>query len=571
MREAHDHAAAFAARYAGLVGGLDGAGLVGVMRELAEIRSSAQRAVVYAQLRFATDSGDPERGALLDRMRSAGAEIEAALAFFELEWSALEDERAEALLQEAGAALDFAAHHLRVVRLKRAYLLSAAEERVMVQRRLTGELAWARLFETLAGAMMVDLDGETVPLAVAYNQLTDADGARRRTAMTALATAVQEGFGTRAYVFNTLLQDRAVEDRLRGYPSWLSARNLDHQLTDQAAQTLIEAVRGRYDIARRWCRVKASLLGHEQLDECDLMAPVALAESRYPYAAARELVLGAFGDLSPEVATLAARFFDERWIDAPIRQGKMAGAFCEDSVPELHPYVLLNYGGRRNDVATMAHELGHGLHALLASARGIFHQSPPTPVAETASTFGELLLLERMLEEAGSARERLGLLAAAADQSLLTVFHQVAYNQFEERVHTARRNEGELPADRVSELYREAWAELYGGVVEPHPGAERYWSVVPHFFLWPGYVYGYAYGQLLSLSLFARYREQGAPFVPKLLNFLAAGGSRSPQELATIVGVDLEDPGFWSAGLELVAAQVRAVEELAGEVSGESV
>ena len=286
----------------------------------------------------------------------------------------------------------------------------------MVQRRLTGELAWARLLETLAGATVVELGGETVPFAAAFNQLSD-----------------------------------------------------------QTVQTLIEAVKGRYDIARRWCRLKAGLLGCERLAECDLSAPVAAVESRYSYGAARELVLAAFGEFSPTVAALAARFFDEHWIDAPVREGKMAGAFCEGEIPGLHPYVLLNYGGRRYDVATMAHELGHGVHSLLAADRGIFHQAPLTPVAETASTFGELLLLERMLREAGAAGERLSLLAAAADQSLLTIFHQVAFHQFEARVHAARRSEGELSGDRVSELYREAWSELYGGAVEPHPGAERYW------------------------------------------------------------------------------------------------
>jgi oligoendopeptidase F len=215
----------------------------------------------------------------------------------------------------------------------------------------------------------------------------------------------------------------------------------------------------------------------------------------------------------------------------------------------------------------MAHELGHGIHDVLSAGVGVFHQTPSMPLAETASTFGELLLHERMLARAGTPRERLSLLAAAIDQSVLTVFHQVAFNRFEQRMHTARRTEGELPSERINKLYREAWAELYGGAVDPYPGMELFWSMIPHFYLWPGYVYAYAYGQLLSLSLFARYKQLGAAFVPRFLDFLAAGGSRSPRELGRIVGVDLDDPGFWAAGLDLVEAQVGAVEDLQRELA----
>jgi oligoendopeptidase F len=557
----------FAASYTGTVAALNAAGLTAAMRELAAIRELIQRASVYAQLRFATDSADPKRGALLDRVRARTTELETRLVFFSVEWIALDSEKAAALLEQAGAELEFAAHHLRAEQRRRAHTLSPAEERLMTERRLTGELAWARLFEELAGGLRVELEGEEVPYSVAYAQLMDPDSAKRRSAAAAMAAGMESGLATRTYVFNTMLQDKAVEDRLRGYPTWLASRNLENDLEDALVEALIEAVVSRYGIAARWCRVKAGLLGSERLAEYDLGAPVLADETPYPYGEARSLVLASYADFSPEVAAIAARFFDENWIDAPIRPHKMAGAFCETGGPHGHPYLLLNHSGRRYDVSVMAHELGHGIHDVLSAGVGVFHQTPSMPVAETASTFGELLLLERMLAQASTPRERLSLLASAIDRSLLTVFLQVAFNRFEQRTHEARRTEGELSTERFDELYREAWAELYGGVVDPYPGMERAWSMIPHFFLWPGYVYAYAYGQLLSLSLFARYKELGAGFVPSFLDFLAAGGSRSPRELGRIVGVDLHDPGFWASGLDLVEAQVGAVEDLKRELA----
>jgi oligoendopeptidase F len=552
----------FVGAYQHAVAELDAAGLIDAMRALGAIRELVLRASVYAELRFAADSADPACSALLDRVRRRTTELETKLIFFNLEWTALAPDRATSLLDAAGEELEFAAHHLRTQQLLRPYILSAAEERLMTEHRLAGELAWTRLYEELAGSLQVELDGGEVPYAVAYNQLSDGDGAKRRAAIEAMATGLASGLSTRTSVFNALLQDKATEDRLRGYPSWITRRNLDNQLDDRSVEALIEAVLGRYDIVARWCRVKAGLLGSARLAQSDLMAPVLADDRPFPYGEARELVLDVYRDFSPEIGAIATRFFDQNWIDAPVRPHKMSGAFCASGGPGLHPYLLLNYGGRRDDAFTMAHELGHGIHDVLAARNGIFHQLPPMTVAETASTFGELLLLERMLGRAGSDRERLGLLAAAIDQSTFTIFEQVAFNRFEDRVHTERRTEGELSAERLNQLYGEAWGQLYGAGVDLQPGMERRWSMKPHVFLFPGYVYAYAYGQLLSLSIFARYRELGAVFVPSLLEFLAAGGSRPPAELGRIVGVDLDDPGFWDSGLDLVEGQLRAVEEL---------
>jgi oligoendopeptidase F len=563
LDEAGAQIARFAESYTGQLSSFDAGKLTQAMHEYAQIRDLIQRASVYSQLRFATDSADPVRSALVQHVKERATELETELQFFELEWTALDEGAAERLLSEAGDDLEFAAQYLRTQQRRRSFTLSAPEERLLAERELTGQQAWAQLFEQESGGLLVELDGESVSYTIAHNQMRDADSTKRRAATEAMAAGMQSGLGTRTYILNTLLHDKAVEDRLRGYPTWLSSRNIENQIEDRSVQALVEAVIGRFDLAARWFRVKAGLLGTERLAESDVPAPALADGTGFPYGEARELVLSAYTNFSPEVGAIARRFFDENWIDAPVRAHKMFGAFCETGGPNLHPYVLLNHSGRRDDVFAMAHELGHGIHDVLAARAGVFHQQTPMSVAETASTFGESLLLETMLSQASGQRERLSLLAASVDQSVFTIFQQVAYNQFEEAIHTERRAAGTLSSDRIDQLYLEATGRIYGDVVDRHPGMERFWSLIPHFYLWPGYVYAYAYGQLLSLSIYARYKEIGASFVPSYLELLAAGGSRPPEELGQLVGIDLNDVGFWSSGLDMVEAQLRAVEELA--------
>jgi oligoendopeptidase F len=272
----------------------------------------------------------------------------------------------------------------------------------------------------------------------------------------------------------------------------------------------------------------------------------------FGFAEARELVLDTYASFSPVAGEITRQFFDGRWIDAPIRPSKRGGAFCAYTVPSVHPYVMLNFTARRRDVLTMAHELGHGLHAALARPRGIFHQSTPLTLAETASVFGEALGFGRLLDAASSPQERLSLLAESLEGAIATVFRQMAMNRFEHLVHTRRRSEGELSVDRINEFWTETQVELLGDAVEVTDGYRTWWSYVPHFITTPGYVYAYAYGQLLALSVYRRYVEQGESFVPRYLELLSAGGSRSPEELGAIVGIDLADPGFWDSGLALV-------------------
>ena len=590
LEEALKRSQAFAERYAGRLGELDGASLAEAMHELGAIYELVGRVGTYAGLRFSTDTADPANGALLQKVQDRETAIETTLLFFELEWAALAEAGAEELLSDP--RLDFCRHHLRNVRRYREHLLSEPEEKILSEKSLTGASAWARLFEELTSALEVELPAlggaavngggtsgeasgggpatERVALDVALSRLALADREVRRTAAEAVTAALAPGLRTRAFVLNTLLADKGVDDRLRRYPNWLAARNLANEASDESVRALIEAVRGRYELARRWYRLKARLLGVERLADYDRMAAVTQDEVTFTYAQARELVLDCYGGFSPELGELAGRFFSERWIDAPVRPAKRGGAFCASAVPSAHPYVLLNYTSRRRDVLTLAHELGHGVHFALAARQGVFHQGTPLTLAETASVFGETVVFGRLLAQDSTPSSRLALLAENLEDTIATVFRQVAMNRFEELVHTGRREQGELSVERIGELWAESQAELLGDSVEITEGYRSWWSYVPHFINTPGYVYAYAYGQLLALAVYERYEERGPEFVPRYLELLAAGGSCSPEELGRIVDVDLSDPGFWDAGLDLVERQLEEAEAAARAVEGSS-
>lgn len=556
----------FAATHAGQVATLDAVGLRDAMLELAAITELVDRAGSYAMLEFTTDTADPARGALLQRVQERGTALETQLLFFDLEWAALDDDRVEELLA-ADVDLEFCAYHLRSARRYRPHLLTEPEEKVMAEKNLAASASWSRLFGEQCSAIRVDLDGEKKPLDVALSALGSPDRETRRRTADAVSAALEPGIRTRAFIFNTLAYDKSVDDRLRRYPHWLAARNLANEASDESVLALIHAVRGRYDIPQRWYRLKARLLGVDKLKDYDRSATIAASEPLFSYAEARELVLDTYSQFSPEAGAIARRFFDESWIDAPARDNKRGGAFCA-TVFGVHPYVMLNFTARRRDVMTIAHELGHGLHAALAEKQGVFHQTTPLTVAETASVFGETLVFEKLLAACGSDAERLELLAGRIDDAVATVFRQMAMNRFEHLVHTRRRNDGELSVEDFSDAWVESQSEMLGDAVEITEGYRSWWSYIPHFINTPGYVYAYAYGQLLALSVYGRYREVGEALVPQYLEMLAAGGSRTPEKLGEIVGVDLSDPGFWDAGLELIDDQLTQAEALADRSAG---
>ncbi len=563
LEEADKLATAFSSAYAGKVAELDSVGLAEAMHELGAINELVGRAGSYASLQFSTDTADPERGALLALVQERATTIETKLLFFELEWAELDDEHVEELLSDE--SLNFCAHHLRSARRYRPHLLTEPEEKILAEKAIASQSAWSRLFGEQVAALRVQLDGEELVLDVALSRLQSPDRSVRRGAAEGVSSSLAPGLRTRAFIFNTLLQDKAIDDRLRSYPNWLASRNLANEASDESVAALIEAVRGRFDIPQRWYALKAQLLGLDRLADYDRAAPVVPEEVMFSFGEARDLVLDTYQSFAPEAGRVTRRFFDERWIDAPVRPHKRGGAFCAYTVPSVHPYVMLNFTARRRDVLTMAHELGHGLHAALAQPQGVFQQSTPLTLAETASVFGEALVFGRLLDAAQDDDARLSLLAERVDGAVATVFRQMALNRFEYLVHTRRRTEGELSVDRINESWLEAQAELFGDSVEMTDGYETWWSYVPHFINTPGYVYAYAYGQLLALSVYSRYTQLGDSFAPSYLELLAAGGSRSPEELAAMVDIDLADPGFWDSGLRLVEAQLSAAEELAAE------
>jgi oligoendopeptidase F len=563
LDEAQQRADAMAERYTGKVAELDRAGLVAAMRELEVLQDLVGRAGHYASLAFSVDTADPEIGAMMQRVQEKGTAIETRLIFFELEWAAVDEDRAEELLAEE--ELEFVRHYLRTVRRYRPHLLTEPEEKIMAEKALSSSSSWNRLFAEQASAIRVELPDEAEPasLEIALSRLHSPDREIRRTSAEAVTAALQPGLRTRAFIFNTLLADKMVDDRLRRYPHWLASRNLSNEASDESVEALVGAVRKRYELARRWYRLKAQLLGLDRLADYDRMAAVTQDDVTVGWTEARDLVQDSYSGFSADLGNLVQRFFDEGWIDAPVRENKRGGAFCAYAVPSVHPYVMLNYTARRRDVLTLAHELGHGVHAALGGTQGIFHMATPLTLAETASVFGETIVFGRLLDQAETPESRLSLLAESIEGSIATVFRQVAMNRFEHLVHTARREQGELSVDRFNELWQESQEEMLGDAVEVTDGYRSWWSYVPHFINTPGYVYAYAYGQLLALSVYARYEEEGEGFVDSYLQLLSAGGSRSPEELGQIVGIDLADPGFWDRGLDLVERQLEAAEEAA--------
>lgn len=561
LQDARASAAAFRERYAGNVGELDADGLLEAIAELERIDGIVVRAKAYAYLHFSTNTADPARGALLQRIQEREAALETELLFFRLEWTELEDERAEALLAEP--VLEGYRHFLQALRRYRPYLLSEPEERILTEKSVSGSAAWGRLYNELLTAIRVRLDGGETALEHALSRLYFADREARRLAADAITEGLGAGMRTRAFVFNTLLVDKATDDRLRGYEHWLQARNLANETPDETVEALVDAVTSRYDIPQRYYRLKAKLLGIDRLAHYDRMAPVSQTPVTMSWDEATRLVAEAYSSFSAEAGRIVSDFFDRHWVDAPVRPDKHIGAYCMTRVPGVHPYVLMNYTGDRRSVLTLAHELGHGLHGVLAQDRGVFNSETPLTLAETASVFGEALTFSSVMAGEEDPRRRLDMLVGRLDDAVATVFRQIALNRFEDAIHAERRGRGELSPDRFSELWSETQAAMLGDSVDLD-GYATWWSYVPHFVVSPGYVYAYAYGYLFSLAIFRRWERDGDELVEPYLDLLRAGGSAPPEQLAAIVGLDLSDRGLWEDGLEAIDELMAEAEELAG-------
>ena len=556
-------AAAFRERYYGRVAELSAGELREAIEERERIESIFTRAIYYAHLWYSTDQNDAPRGALVARLTEKGATVDTQLLFFGLEIAALDDEQADALI--ASDELENWHHWLHTIRKFRPYVLTEPEEKILTEKSVSGFAAWDRLFDELLAAIKVDLDGSELGFEAAMSKLYSPDRDLRRRASEAISDALEPGLKTRSYIFNTIAVDKSIDDRLRGYSTWISARNLSNDTTDDAVEALIDAVVGRYDVVQRYYTLKAKLLGLDRLSFYDRMAPLDEDTTQIDWPEAKQLVLDAFSDFSGDVGEIISRFFDENWIDAPPREGKRPGAFCATNVPDVHPYVFMNYTGERRSVLTLAHELGHGLHGYLAQPLGLFNASTPLTTAETASVFAEALTFKRLLALEEDPQRRLNLLAGRIEDSIATVYRQIAMNRFEDAVHTTRREEGELSAETFERLWLDSQNRLFGDSVDTD-GYATWWSYVPHFIGTPGYVYAYSYGFLFALSIFRKYELEGEAIVGPYLDLLRSGGSKQPEELARMVGLDLTDRKIWDAGIDALASELDEAEALAEEI-----
>ena len=437
--------------------------------------------------------------------------------------------------------------------LRQEHVLSEPEERIISLKTLSGTGAWSRFFDETLAAARFPHDGKTLTEQEILAKLYDPQREVRRRAAEAFTSGLKNNLRTLTFVFNTLLAEKASDDRLRRFPDWLSSRNLSNEISDAAVESLINSVTDRYDLSERYYALKRKLLGLDTLFDYDRYAPMQEVERRYSWSEARDTVLTAYRDFSPKAADIAQMFFEKRWIDAPVRPGKRSGAFSHRGVPQVHPYILLNFTGNTRDVQTLAHELGHGVHQYLSNPLGSLQAGTPLTTAETASVFGEMLVFERLLNSESDPRQRLALLMSKIDDTM---------NRFEDRIHRSRREKGELNTQQFSQFWFETQSEMFRESVTLTDGYRIWWSYIPHFVHTPGYVYAYAFGELLVLALYALFRSEPSGFVDRYLRLLAAGGSDWPHHLLEPMGVDLRDPGFWHRGLEEIEKLIAQAEEL---------
>ncbi len=568
LDEALRRAEAFAGQYRGRLTELTAAELAAAIDEYEALQEPVGRAGAFTGLQFAADTQAPAHGALMQHVQERSTEIRNALVFFELEWVALPGDAVARLL--ADPALAKRKHLLESMRRYRPHVLSEPEERLLEEAANTGERAWGRLFDEILGAarFRIEIDGQEQEVSEEeiLSQLYHPDRAQRMRAAQSLTDGLKQHEHVLAFIFNTLVQSKATEDRLRTYDDPMDARNLANEIEGASVRALMAACEDGHDMVHRYYRLKAQLLGLETLADYDRYAPIGEARGTKPFAEAQRIVLDAYADFSPQMADVARQFFEQNWIDAELREGKRGGAFSASTVPSAHPYVMLNYTGNLRDVMTVAHELGHGVHQYLAREQGLFEQDTPLTTAETASVFGEMLVFRRLLKEETDPRVRLSLLCGKIEDAFATVFRQVVMTRFEEKLHDARRKEGELPTSRIDALWLEANAPMHGDAVELTENYACWWLYIPHFVHSPFYCYAYAFGELLVLALIRRYDEEGEAFVPRYLDLLRSGGSDTPPALLDRVGLDITDPAFWKGGLSLLREMVDEAEALAAQV-----
>ncbi len=548
------------AKQQGGLADLNGDGLADVVGQYEAFSETLGRIMSYAGLRYYADTSDALAGKFLGDCQARVTDISGKIVFFSLELNAIEEgDLAEKLA--TSPALTRYKPWIDRLRAMKPYQLSDELERFLHDQSVVGSSAWVRLYDETLAALRFDVDGEELPLEGTLTLMTDADRAKREVAAQALAKVFGENLALFSRVTNTLAKDKEIDDRWRNLPSADASRHLANHVEAEVVDALREAVTAAYPrLSHRYYALKAKWLGLERLEYWDRNAPLPEKDERkIPWDEARETVLEAYGGFSPELADLAKKFFDNPWIDAPVRGGKASGAFAHPTVVSCHPYVLVNYLGKTRDVMTLAHELGHGVHQLLAAGQGELLSHTPLTLAETASVFGEMLTFQSLLAKESDPGRRKALLASKVEDMLNTVVRQIAFYEFERRIHAERRA-GELTADRIGEIWMEVAAESLGPAVNLADGYETYWTYVSHFIHAPFYVYAYAFGDGLVNALYARYREGDPGFQQRYFDLLRAGGAKHHSELLEPFGLDAADPAFWDQGLSVIEGMIDELE-----------
>jgi oligoendopeptidase F len=561
LQAAEAEARTFRARYEGKLLAMSGEELAEAVASYERMSERLGRVMSFASLVHAGDMSDPEIGRFYQTTHERVNNIESELLFFTLELNRIEDDALAAKLE--APALQHYAPWLRDVRTFRPYQLSDDIERLLHEKSVAGRAAWTRLFDETEAALRFRVKGKRLTSAEALHLLSDRDPATRKLAAKALGDVFGQNARLFALVTNTLAKDKEIEDRWRGFKRPISSRNLGNFVEDEVVDALIGAVRAAYPrLAHRYYRLKARWFGVEVLPYWDRNAPIEDDDDRnIPWSEAERIVLDAYAAFSPDMASIGRRFFERRWIDAGVRPGKASGAFAHPTVPSAHPYLLLNYQGKSRDVMTLAHELGHGVHQVLAAPQGALMSDTPLTLAETASIFGEMLTFRSMLAAEIEPKRRKALLAGKVEDMLNTVVRQIAFVEFERRVHDGRR-QGEMTPERIGEIWLDVQRESLGPAIAFEAEYRWYWTYIPHFIHTPFYVYAYAFGDCLVNSLYAVYRGAAPGFAEKYFDMLRAGGSKRHKELLAPFGLDASDPAFWDKGLSVIESFVNELEAM---------
>ena len=554
-------AQAFAKRYTGKLAKLSGKALGQAVARYEAMQDVLGRVMSFAQLTYAGNVTDPEVARFYQTMQERVTEVSTHLLFFTLEINKLDERTLKAQLKDPGLARY--KPWLRDVRTFRPHQLSDDVEKILHEKSVAGRAAWNRLFDETMARLRFPIDGKMLTSAEALHLLSDRNRQVRKKAALSLGKVLGENVGTFALVTNTLAKDKEIEDRWRKFPRPDSARNLSNYVEDAVVDALVASVKAAYPkLAHRYYKLKAHWFDAEQLDYWDRNAPLPDAEDRsIPWTEAKSCVLTSYNAFSPDMAKIAERFFDERWIDAGVRPGKEPGAFSHPTVPSAHPYILMNYQGKTRDVMTLAHELGHGVHQVLAGPQGALMSDTPLTLAETASVFGEMLTFQGLLKAETSPKRKRALLAGKVEDMLNTVVRQIAFYDFELRVHTARRK-AELTGEDISEIWMAVQNESLGPSIKLGGDYRYYWSYIPHFIHSPFYVYAYAFGDCLVNSLYATFQKAEKGFQQKYLEMLKAGGTKRHKELLKPFGLDATDPAFWGRGLSVISGFIDELEKL---------